>query len=58
MIQDGQPQDPEAVRMREGGGSCWKERRGEGGWVDGQKGSWEGYEMDRGMCEGDREERS
>jgi hypothetical protein len=50
VIQDGQPQDPEAVRMREGGGSCWKARgearrgRWKAGW-DGstdRKGCWEG----------------
>lgn len=43
MIQDGQPQDPEAVRMREGVGLFWEgeARRGrwKAGWVDGENGT-------------------
>jgi hypothetical protein len=59
VIQDGQPQDPEAVRMRDDGGGLFGKARGEArqvegriGWVDGEEGL-----LGR-MYEGDREERS
>jgi hypothetical protein len=49
VIQDGQPQDPEAVRMREGGWSFWEgKRRGEARW----KAGWDGSTERKGCWEG------